>query len=399
MTEGISKPLEREASQRCIGRIHGRKEGPTLVFFAGIHGNEMAGVKAMERLFTELRPPLFNINGTLIGIRGNLPAILHGKRYMEQDLNRLWTEDNMTMIKGKSAGERNVEENELIAIDELLEKILNTQTAPFYFIDFHTTSSKTVPFITINDAMMNRKFSNLYPVPIILGLEEYLEGPLLSWMNEKGYVSLGFESGQHTDFEAVENATAFMWLSMVFTGVLPKNEVHEYESYHQRLQYSLEGDKEFYEVIYRQVLAKHDMFEMAQGYINFQKVFKGDRVGILNQELVKVEKNALMFMPLYQQQGEEAFFLIRSIPKWALLLSAVLRKAKIDALLSLLPGISWRDKNKDNLLLDLSIARFFARSFFHLLGYRARTLNKSHVLLHNRERSAKNVMYRNEPWY
>lgn len=74
----------------------------------------------------------------------------------------------------------------------LLEDIINSNFGPFYFIDFHTTLSKTLPFITINDVVIDRKFSKFFLVPIALGIEEYLNGPLLSYINELGYVSLGF---------------------------------------------------------------------------------------------------------------------------------------------------------------------------------------------------------------
>ena len=42
--------------------------------------------------------------------------------------------------------------------------------------------------------------------PIVLGIEEYLQGPLLSYINTLGYVSLGFESGQHDNKQAILKA-------------------------------------------------------------------------------------------------------------------------------------------------------------------------------------------------
>ena len=82
-----------------------------------------------------------------------------------------------------------------------------------------------MPFITINDALINRKFSEQFPVPIVLGIEEYLNGPLLSYINQMGYVSLGFESGQHDDFSAITNSIAFVYLALVYSGVLKEEAV------------------------------------------------------------------------------------------------------------------------------------------------------------------------------
>tara|TARA_R110002167_G_scaffold231328_1_gene436540 strand:- start:5593 stop:6798 length:1206 start_codon:yes stop_codon:yes gene_type:complete len=399
MTKNTIKPTPAKSLQRRIGYLGGVQNGPTVVFFGGVHGNEMAGVKAIEHIFQRLQNDSSTIKGAIYGIRGNMAAQLQQKRYLTNDLNRLWTKKNVTKILDKAVGLRSGEEHELVEIYELLTEIINTGSPPYYFIDLHTTSSKTLPFITINDAMINRDFSKNYPVPIILGIEEYLEGPLLSHMNERGYVSLGFESGQHTDVESVINGIAFIWLTLVFSGVLTPAEVPDYELHFKRLQEAVNMDMNFYEVMYRHALTKKDNFEMLPGFKSFQKVSKGEVVGIQNQVDVSVQKNAILFMPLYQKQGEDGFFLIRPIPDWALKLSRSFRKNKIDGWLTFLPGISWGDPGKESLLVNTSVAKFFAKSFFHLLGYRNRSVNKTHLLLHNRERAAKNEMYRNEWWF
>ena len=58
-----------------------------------------------------------------------------------------------------------------------------------------------------------------------------------------------------------------------------------------------------------------------------------------------------------------------------------LRKLKVDGWLSYLPGVRWASSKKEALVLDKRIARFFAKSFFHLLGYRAREMDKTQLLL------------------
>lgn len=399
MTESIETPKSIKGISRFTGKVVGEQKGPTLVFFGGIHGNEPAGVRALESLFEKLNEDSLRIHGTLIGIRGNIPALLQKRRFLDQDLNRLWTEEKIVEIKKKPTSDLKVEEIELLEIERIITEILSTYKPPFYFVDFHTTSSKTLPFITINDALINRKFSQQFPVPIILGIEEYLEGPLLSRMNKMGYVSLGFESGQHNEDAAVKNCIAFLWLTLVFSGMLEKQAVEYYDIYYQQLKASANLDSSFYEVIHRQGLKKTDEFSMLNGYESFQKVTKGTLLAIKNREKISANKNTILFMPLYQQQGAEGFFLIKKTPIWALNISAFLRRTKFDTLLTILPGIAWSDTSKDSLLVNLSVARFFTKSFFHLLGYRSREVDKTHIMMHNRERTARNQMYRNEPWY
>ncbi|MEP3210922.1 MAG: succinylglutamate desuccinylase/aspartoacylase family protein [Maribacter sp.] len=393
-------PLRRvQHISRFIGQVVGEEKGPSLIFFGGIHGNEPAGVKALEHLFNTLEKNVFKIRGTLVGIRANLPALLQGKRFLDQDLNRLWTEEKMAEIKAKPSAEREREEMELLELEQLIGEILIAYEPPFYFIDFHTTSSKTLPFITINDALINRKFSQQFPLPIILGIEEFLEGPLLSRMNKLGYVSLGFESGQHVAESAVKNSIAFLWLTLVFAGALPKQDVLHFDSYYEELRSSANEDSNFYEVTYRHELRKRDDFSMLNGYTSFQKVTKGTFMAIQNRKKILAKENSILFMPLYQKQGAEGFFLIKKTPKWALKISTLFRKSKFDRLLCLLPGISWSSTTKESLLVNLSVARYFTKSFFHLLGYRNRQVDKTQIIMHNRERAAKNEMYRNTPWY
>ncbi len=399
MTEIAKHKAKDIRPARFIGQLQGKAKGPTLLFFGGIHGNEMAGVRAIEKVFKVLGPHADQVKGSIYGIRGNIPAQLSQKRFLDDDLNRLWTTEGVAAILGKPATERNVEESELFEINALLTEVIRSESPPFYFIDFHTTSGKSRPFITINDALINRRFSLLFPVPIVLGIEEYLEGPLLSLMNEQGYVSLGFESGQHSELNAVSNAYAFMWLGLVYAECIPKTLVPDFETLYGRLQKDARGDSGFYEVTYRHLLAEGTDFKMLPGFTNFQNVEKGTVLALQDGKEIKTKKSSTLFMPLYQKQGKEGYFLIRRIPKWALRASTIARNLKIDGWLTVLPGISWSDERKEQLLVNTSIARFFTKSFFHVLGYRSMTLGKSKMLMQNRERTAKNADYKNEWWF
>jgi len=393
------KPEIMAETKRIIGHIKGDLPGPTLIFFGGIHGNEQSGVTALEHVFKELGIGPFSCKGSVYGIRGNIPALLKGKRFVEKDLNRIWTHSRIENINIKTDEQLSVEERELASIYELISGILENEKGPFYFIDFHTTSSKTLPFITINDALINRRFSKLFPVPIILGIEEYLDGPLLSYINEKGYVSLGFESGQHTEEISIKNSIAFTWLTMAFSGFLNRADLKDFKKYYKQLQKSAQHNSNFYEIVYRHHLIDIKDFKMMEGFKSFEEVIEGTPLAIEKDEFIKAEKDTILFMPLYQDQGEEGFFLIRKTPVWALALSAFLRRSKIGSLLHILPGVSWANEKKQSLLVNTKVAHFFTKPFFHLLGYRNRVLDKTHFAMNNREHTAKNEMYRNTWWY
>ena len=398
MTETPSPKIDVK-TKRFIGQIQGETPGPVLIFFGGIHGNEQAGVTALENVLKELGKGDFSYHGSLYAIKGNLPALSKGKRYLDKDLNRIWTKTEIERIQNSDYEHLLNEEKELLEIFILVQGILETEKGPFYFIDYHTTSSKTLPFITINDALINRRFSKLFPVPIILGIEEYLEGPLLSYINERGYVSLGFESGQHTEDASIKNSIAFTWLAMVYSGFLNKSNINNFKGYYGQLQNSAGNDSNFYEIVHRHALDINSEFKMMAGFHSFEEVVEGTPIAIENEEFIEAEKDTIIFMPLYQEQGGEGFFLIRKLPFWVLALSAFLRRIRFGTLLHYLPGLSWANKEKESLMVNTRVATFFTRPFFHLLGYRNRIIDKTHFIMNNRELTAKNGMYRNTWWY
>jgi len=77
-------------TDRIIGRYQGKQAGPLLIFIAGIHGNETAGVKALKEVFEILETQKPEIHGSIVGLAGNLRALSQEVRYIDEDLNRLW---------------------------------------------------------------------------------------------------------------------------------------------------------------------------------------------------------------------------------------------------------------------------------------------------------------------
>ena len=93
-----------------------------------------------------------------------------------------------------------------------------------------------MPFMTVNDSILNRKFTEQFTVSIILGIEEYLDGPLLSLINERGFVAFGYEGGAHNNIRSLENHVAFIYLSMNQAGTFGR-EGFDVSNYHDQLAY------------------------------------------------------------------------------------------------------------------------------------------------------------------
>lgn len=385
-----------QGTKRVIGHIKGTEPGPTVIFFGGIHGNEPAGVKALQNVFAQLDKEKDTYHGQLYGIAGNLPALRMHVRFIDEDLNRIWSPPAIRDLTSAKNSET-VERDQMRSLNNLIHHILDTASPPFYFVDLHTTSGETEPFIVVNDSLLNRSFTKNYPLPIILGIEEYLTGALLSHINEMGYVSFGFESGQHTDGRAITNAENFIQYTLGLVGFSRMGKMR-LKTLKNALQQSNSAPRQFYEIYYQHVIKAGTMFKMIPGFVNFQSVPKGVSIALEKGRPITTKKARQLFMPLYQNKGGEGFYFIRRIPTFFLWLSKYLRKFKIDGWLSLMPGVGWASTEKEALLVDKSIAVFFAKSFFHLLGYRAKEVKGSHILFKSRERNSKMKQYQNAPW-
>jgi len=393
MVEVFSKAVNRSTSvKRILFEIKGNDTGPTIVFFGGIHGNEPAGVFGLKSVLNKLDKK--NVNGNIYAISGNLRALKEGKRYINKDLNRIWTEEelNSTLQHHSLVSEH----KEQLEIYNLLQDIILNNKGPFYFIDLHTTSSKTLPFITINDAIINRKFSQQFPVPIVLGIEEYLQGPLLSYINTLGYVSLGFESGQHDNKQAILNNIAFINLALEYSNVIKRINTNKH---HEFLKSASQNLSKTFEVIYLHRIKDSDVFEILPAFKSFEPIKRRTLIALHNGQEIFSKYTGHIFMPLYQKSGNEGFFLIRKIHPFFLKLSILLRDIKADKVFTLMPGISWHNKEKGVLKVNLKIAKYFAKSIFHLLGYRSKQTDQTHLFVTNRERVSKTKSYSKETWF
>ena len=381
---------------RVIGRLKGSRPGPTVVFFGGIHGNEPSGVFALKQVIEELKGKEDLFHGEFIALSGNLWAMAHGKRFHEHDLNRMWTAKRMAQIESGNylPDPEGIDEKEQMEIYEFLNDLLENTDPPFYFLDLHTTSSDSIPFLTVNDTLSNRGFATKFPVPIILGIEEYLDGPLLSYINELGYIALGFEAGQHDAEISIINHRAFIYLTLAHSGFLSRKDMPDYRDHCSQLTDSARGSRAIYEIRYRYEVVDNEKFHMFPGYLNFQHIAKGDDLAKSNGSLIESHQDGMIFMPLYQNQGDDGFFLIRRIPRLALRISAWLRKRKLNRFLVLLPGVSKHPNQENALIVDKRVARFYARDFFHLFGYRSKQLDEDHIVMRDRETASRYWEYK-----
>ena len=352
---------------RILGRF-GPKGGPTLVVVSGLHGNEPAGVRASQRVQEALTRAQTPLQGELVLVLGNVSAFQEGQRYVERDLNRAWTADQIRFLQeNEGTGVEDREQQDLL---QALESILEGAQGQVYLLDLHTTSASGAAFSAVADVLQNRDLALALPVPLVLGLEEMVEGTLHDYMGERGVVTVAFESGQHDEPRAVDRAEAAVWITMAATGVARAENLPHYLPALESLRRDSLHLPRAVEMRHRHAVRSDDAFRMKPGFRNFQRVTKGEVIATDRRGPVLAPESGRILMPLYQAKGNDGFFLVREFRHFWLRLSAKLRALGVDRHVHWLPGIRKHPEDSDTLIVDRRVARWYAMQVLHLLGVR-----------------------------
>ena len=204
--------------QRIIGRYTGEEKGPLLIVVGGMHGNEPAGMKALERMFDMLKVepdhnPAFRFKGRMLGLRGNTRAIGKNLRFIDKDFNRIWTKKHVDKIKASAIGQLQNEDLELREMIDLIEaEIASYQPDKIILLDLHTTTAHGGIFSIPSSEKGSLDVALELHAPVILGLIKGIDGTLLHYFRTENIktktVSVAFESGQHQEGLSVNRAIA-----------------------------------------------------------------------------------------------------------------------------------------------------------------------------------------------
>ncbi|MDX1647738.1 MAG: succinylglutamate desuccinylase/aspartoacylase family protein [Longimicrobiales bacterium] len=354
---------------RLLGGVVGRRPGPTLICFGGIHGNEPAGILALRRVLEALEHRRSDVSGRLVALAGNVTALERRRRFVDRDLNRAWTSARIVQLRTEGAG-GTVEDREQVELLEEIEQVLEVAEGPVYALDLHTTSGPGGIFSAFTDSLPHRDFASHFPVPMIFGLEELVDGTLLNLLSEHGIVALTVETGQHDEPASVDRAEAAIWIALVSAGLLPERLVPELTEARKLLKRATGHLPRALEMRQKRDVEEGDGFVMEPGYTNFQPVRAGQVVAHDADGPVAVPESGRLLMPLYQEQGEDGFFLVREFSPFWMTVSMAMRRAELSRFVHLLPGVSRIEGKADEVVVDKRIARFFARQLMHLLGFR-----------------------------
>jgi len=107
-----------------------QKGGYRVVISCGIHGNETAPIEMVEQLFTEIKCGDLQIQHELLLIIGNPPAANQATRFVEENLNRLFS--------GKHASSSTLEAQRAKLIEHYVRDFFKQGDEPRLHYDLHT---------------------------------------------------------------------------------------------------------------------------------------------------------------------------------------------------------------------------------------------------------------------
>ncbi|MCC7467041.1 MAG: succinylglutamate desuccinylase/aspartoacylase family protein [Saprospiraceae bacterium] len=310
-------------SQRIIGSIEGDAPGPLLIVIGAMHGNEPAGVQALEMVFEALETvrkehPSFVFRGKLIGLVGNRQGFLIRQRFLQQDLNRVWTREYLDQAQATPEDELKGEPLEVLELYNVISNELSRRDwEEVVFLDLHTTSAEGGLFSIPTDEEKSLALARHLGAPAILGLFSSVGGTLLGFAEQGGFADAGvncpigvaFESGQHESQQAIYRAAASVVRCLRAIGNLQSDDLPDFmEFITLPVLTSIPPVLRF---CYAHPIKPEDAFRMRPGYVNFQPIQKGEHLADDVNGPILAPEDGLILMPLYQTKGADGFFIVR----------------------------------------------------------------------------------------
>jgi len=285
--------------------IIGKNKAKKLIIIGGMHGNEHSGPEAMDRVIRKLKPQEDKVKGTVYFILGNLEALRRNERFVDVDLNRIWSDKHLASPNG------GYDYKELKEIYALIENICEGNYPPCALLDLHTFSADSGIFCIPAENEKSEALARYFGVPYIEKLAKSLPETALNYYGEKGMTSVVFEGGKHNTPEATDNLERAVWLTLDYLGFIDKKDFPFVEQMKKELEKISEPYPHRLEMVYHHKLKDFHKYKMNEGYYNFKEIDKGEIVARQDDDHVRSPFGGFMLMPLYQKKGSDGFFIVQ----------------------------------------------------------------------------------------
>ena len=282
--------------------------GPKVAIVCGAHGNETNGVLAAERVFSALAQKEYL--GSICILKENLSALEQGVRYVDRDINRLWSDERIAAIDLLENSSL-VEERELYHSYKSLRKFFDGLHVPAFMFDLHGTSSVSSPFSISFDSSLSLELTSKLCVPTIVwpDSESFWAEVLTSYATRRGVAATVFEVGPLYDQSTAGLLEACVWDALAAIKVVGEDCQAEVSAARKLLARQYTNVPRILQIAYEQIITPEDEFVMKPGFRNFQKVCKGEHLADDRTGKICAPFDAYLLFPLYQGVSDYGFAL------------------------------------------------------------------------------------------
>ncbi|MBV6645558.1 MAG: succinylglutamate desuccinylase/aspartoacylase family protein [Cyclobacteriaceae bacterium] len=296
---------------RLLGKIQGDQPGPLVICIAALHGNEQIGIHAFRNVYSSIVQNNIPFRGKFIGILGNIKAIESNRRFIDYDLNRSWDDEHFALISGGEG--QGQEDEEQLAISDLIQQESQGVFDLKILADLHSTSSDKGNFIVVPEDEANHPVIKALHLPVVVDLDRYLKGTLLSYYHHQGYVSFAFEGGMIGTEQVYQLHTSGLWEILETAGCISRHDHEHQDHYAKNLALISQQLPKQVKALHRHLVKKGDGFRMLPGFHNFQQIVAGQQLAIDHQGPIHSPMDGMIFMPLYQSEGDDGFFIVKEV--------------------------------------------------------------------------------------
>lgn len=260
-----------------VVRIATDAAGPRVVMFSGVHGDEISGIHAVEKLFFDFFTGARTLRkGSLTLARANAQAFAAGRRYVKHNLNRLFRDEYGPDIDRDSYEYKRAQELKPVLCD------------CDYFLDLHSAPIAQEPFLIAEEPAID--FAAKLGLPyIIMGWNKFSAGSTggdaENYANAQGAKATTLESGSH--FEKRSNDVAYRTVLALLSqlGMIDAVAAEKH------------ADAEIIDM-YAVVTKEADDFRYAGDVANFQRFARNEAFAFQNGKPVTVREDSILLIPM-----------------------------------------------------------------------------------------------------
>ena len=263
-----------------IIKITGKKEGPTSVIMAGVHGNERCGIEALDRILPFLRIE----SGRVLFGYGNPRAIEMNQRFVEENLNRMFLDDGKIPLNAKKSYE--------YQRSRFLKKYLDQADA---LLDIHASRTpQSQPFIICESNA--EQVARYLPVDLIVsGFDKIQPGGTDYYMNSRGKIGICVESGYINNENSLTIAEKSIEIFLKARG---------------HINNDLKPRQKSYIRVYSLYKTQSDDFQLVKQFADFEAIKRDQLIARDGAKEIRAKKNSVILFARNQNRaGAEGFLL------------------------------------------------------------------------------------------